>query len=1837
MERKTTGFSKKLLSCFLSVCLVTAMIPFAVIPSIAETAEEQVTEFTAPVSSSGKWEHALDNVYNDGRGTHFVTMWVESTDFVFMQTKDNEKFTFAPTLYAVKNDGVNYAKIKKTTITNTTLNPTATLWEPRTDLNSKNTNPAPDGAALPGYLSQGFEKQMAQNVLSWDCNYYFDGEGAAQYETRLLIDYETGPYIMNTEDVNNYVTLYEPVIYTITVVDERELIKAVDAAKDYIASGNATQEQIDALQALVENAETGHMTDGTVAYTQEEIDAVTDAIHNHIPADYTNYLNALKAANAILNDSSYSDAEKEIISTEINTTYPSSQVLSTNMSNQAYVDEATKSLENLLATIGGTEVDAPNSVSVPIGTSKTWVYDCTAKTGWTNANINDSTIVNISHTNVYLDITEDLSVYNIIWSAQTNFATGNNWWNGQYYYYLAGPLSTTALNSAINGTESPANYTTYFTGFSDDDGNNATKTQLLDGDSYGSTSTRASSATLVGSLADGISASDTPYYVIPGIYFKIEKWQRGSKSYSHSSNDAGNFALPKEIIGTGDSATLADDVTYPGFNLYVYNKTPLMNAINAAVAVSYNGAVNWGDWISAISAAKEVYNNREVVQSQIDAAVASLEGFVFDYSLTISKTPDASETDVVLKSVNGAALDTPSSVIGTSIEADGTTYVVEATSSSVDYTFLNWSDDEANTNPERTFTFNASSNVSAVFRYNEADYSEVNDALSSVPADLSIYTPESVKALQEAIARIIYDLPLSKQSEVDAFAQAINDALASLEVLPANYSNLDTAIQAAKDIPLDYIVNDDAKITFIEVLKNAENIDRNLDISGQGQIDLAEQQLLAALSGISILPADYTALDTAIATIPENPESYYSPESWTAYQTALANANSVDRTLNKLGQQIVDDATDKLVQAFNGLTVNGECYYGDLDKAIANVPSVDASNYTEDSYAAYISALAVAQSVERNMINDTEGVNQAVIDTAAQALVDAKNALVLKSADYTALDAEIADVPENPESYYSAESWALYSDALKTANSVTRTLTILDQSYIDSVTSELAKAKANLVPNGQCYYGDLDEAIAKAEAMNSEDYTAESNAALAEALAAAKAIERNMIDDNEGVNQAEIDNASKALNDAMKNAIELVTVTVTKNGTPVHVFKFNPGSVVGDTEILDYVQTLVGEDEVLMSVTYSDGSTVNSTDILNYDVTITAKTEPYVTYTELDAAVEAAKDALNGTGTLTEESKAALQEYLGKAAALTRPVGVSDPDNGQDIVDALTQSIIDATNNLAFDKSELLSAISNAESKDTTGYTSDSVNTLTEALSNANSVYNNPDATWNEIVSATETLNNALNGLAADKSGLQTAIDEANATDTTGYTPESITALEDAITAAEAVNSDPNATPADVQKAIDDLTAAKDGLTTDKSGLQTAIDEAKATDTTGYTPESVTALEDAITAAEAVNSDPDATPADVQKAIDDLTAAKDGLTTDKSGLQTAIDEAKAQDTTGYTPESVTDLENAITAAEGVLNNPDATPADVQKAIDDLTAAKDGLTTDKSGLQTAIDEAKATDTTGKSDETKKDLDDAIKAAEDVLNNSDATPEDVKNAIDDLTDAVNNLSDQITISVVDEGGNLISTVIVTVGSEMGDIASQITGVDGTVGNKTLVGYVDKDGNYISDTTAITGSMEIKPYYELTLIVPQADSQLTVDHTNKLMDGLTVGGNTVAEIKAQLENDSMQITVKDINGNVLNDTDLVGTGATITYTSKLTGEVYETVTVILYGDVDGNGTVDDTDFEKICNVANAREVITNAYLLMAADCDGDTAVDGYDAIYISLQSNGFCDINQQRIVVE
>ncbi|WP_440114776.1 S-layer homology domain-containing protein [Paenibacillus sp. QZ-Y1] len=165
----------------------------------------------------------------------------------------------------------------------------------------------------------------------------------------------------------------------------------------------------------------------------------------------------------------------------------------------------------------------------------------------------------------------------------------------------------------------------------------------------------------------------------------------------------------------------------------------------------------------------------------------------------------------------------------------------------------------------------------------------------------------------------------------------------------------------------------------------------------------------------------------------------------------------------------------------------------------------------------------------------------------------------------------------------------------------------------------------------------------------------------------------------------------------------------------------------------------------------------------------------------------------------------------------------------------------------------------------------------------------------------------------------------------------------------------------------------------DKTKLKAKADEINGKIETGelnkeeYTPETWQTLQEALEVAQSVFNDENSTQTAVEDALKALNDAYEKLekvstapVVDKTKLKAKADEINGKIETGelnqeeYTPETWQTLQEALEVAQSVFNDENATQAQVEKALLDLTNARTGLTkvigTDTSTLQTLIPSA-----------------------------------------------------------------------------------------------------------------------------------------------------------------------------------------------------------------------------------------------------------------------------------------
>ena len=218
----------------------------------------------------------------------------------------------------------------------------------------------------------------------------------------------------------------------------------------------------------------------------------------------------------------------------------------------------------------------------------------------------------------------------------------------------------------------------------------------------------------------------------------------------------------------------------------------------------------------------------------------------------------------------------------------------------------------------------------------------------------------------------------------------------------------------------------------------------------------------------------------------------------------------------------------------------------------------------------------------------------------------------------------------------------------------------------------------------------------------------------------------------------------------------------------------------------------------------------------------------------------------------------------------------------------------------------------------------------------------------------------AKDELTIAKENLLATINTANKklAETEQYTPSSLKDLEDAVKAAQAIYDDPDADQNKVNEAKtnveDKMKALKAKAKKDALKLAITAAEGDAALVDKYTEESIEKLQKEIKAAKEVLADENASQEEVdaaekavkaaQKALVEKETPKPEAPVKKDELKAAVEDATkvVGDTEQYTEESLAALQAAIDEANAVLDNPEATQAEIDAAVKAVKEAKEAL-------------------------------------------------------------------------------------------------------------------------------------------------------------------------------------------------------------------------------------------------------------------------------------------------------
>ncbi len=211
------------------------------------------------------------------------------------------------------------------------------------------------------------------------------------------------------------------------------------------------------------------------------------------------------------------------------------------------------------------------------------------------------------------------------------------------------------------------------------------------------------------------------------------------------------------------------------------------------------------------------------------------------------------------------------------------------------------------------------------------DYVELNRQIAIAQGlTKESYTEASWNVLADALAKAIEARQSTSQTEVDAAAKALKDAIAALEPAPGavvNYDELNRQIAIAQDL-----TKEDYTEASWNVLADAlEKAIEARQSTSQTEVDAAAKALKDAIAALELVPGavvNYDELNRQIAIAQGLKKESYTEASWNVLADALEKAikarQSTSQTEVDAAAKALNDAIDALEFKQGGSPENGD-------------------------------------------------------------------------------------------------------------------------------------------------------------------------------------------------------------------------------------------------------------------------------------------------------------------------------------------------------------------------------------------------------------------------------------------------------------------------------------------------------------------------------------------------------------------------------------------------------------------------------------------------------------------------------------------------------------------------------------------------------------------------------------------------------------------------------------------------------------------------------------------------------------------------------------------------
>ncbi len=318
--------------------------------------------------------------------------------------------------------------------------------------------------------------------------------------------------------------------------------------------------------------------------------------------------------------------------------------------------------------------------------------------------------------------------------------------------------------------------------------------------------------------------------------------------------------------------------------------------------------------------------------------------------------------------------------------------------------------------------------------YVPADYSVVNTAIETFnELDKDFFNPDDIQAIQTMIDNVDWTLDVSQQAVVNKFAGDINYAISLLEERDADYTALNEAIEKAQNIDTSLYSN---ATILDEPLANAlEAVEMGYKVSDQKTVDRLAERLNTAIDNLVLNSADKSALVTAINTKLTHPDytQYYDTELLSAWEALVAEGKEIanNKDLTILDNDMINEKAAEITAAYEALEASYKVVINKtaLESAVKSAEEINKDIYwSVDSFTEFDAALLEGKALlEAELVSEGD---QAIVDAAAQRIMDAVAALKIKDADYASVNIAVERFNAIDKFLYTEESVKAVQDII---------------------------------------------------------------------------------------------------------------------------------------------------------------------------------------------------------------------------------------------------------------------------------------------------------------------------------------------------------------------------------------------------------------------------------------------------------------------------------------------------------------------------------------------------------------------------------------------------------------------------------------------------------------------------------------------------------------------------------------------------------------------------------------------------------------------------------------